>query len=92
MKSLLLKLYNEIYNENDNEADPSLLDVKDENLNKLDDAELNKVKDKMSVSFEQNRIKPGDENWKYDIEVDFEEEGGNKMESGWDSEESDIEF
>ena len=61
-------------------------------MNKLDDDQLNKVKDKMSVSFEKNRVKPGDENWKYDIEVDFKAEENSKIESGWDSGDSDIEF
>ena len=62
------------------------------NLNKLDDDELNKVKQKMDETFEENQIKPGDENWQYDIEVDFDK-GVNKIESGWDSEEeSEMEF
>ena len=64
-----------------------------ENLNKLDDEELEKVKEKMSVKFEENQVKPEDQDWKYDIEVDFDLDAGNKIESGWDaSEESDMEF
>ena len=46
----------------------------------------------MSESFEQNRVKPGDPEWKYEIDVDFEAGDGNKLESGWDSEESELEF
>ena len=91
MHKLLSKLHGNIYGVNG--APGASYDIEEnENLNRLDDDNLNKVKDKMSVSFERNRIKPGDENWKYNIEVDFEVDEGNKMESGWDSDESDNEF
>ena len=90
---MLTKLHEQIYSFK--KASDSLQNqIVDGNkdLNKLDDAELDKVKEKMSESFEEHRVKPGDKDWKYDIEVDFEENAGNKIESGWDSEESDLEF
>eukprot|EP00795_Rhopilema_esculentum_P006827 gene6827-12420_t len=91
LKRLLRKLHEKIYSygKATNLVSPS---NSDEDFNKLDDEELNKVKDKMSESFEQNRVKPGDPEWKYEIDVDFEAGNGNKLESGWDSEESELEF
>ncbi|XP_065061038.1 centrosomal protein of 19 kDa-like [Rhopilema esculentum] len=91
LKRLLKKLHEKIYSygKATNLVSPS---NSDEDFNKLDDEELNKVKDKMSESFEQNRVKPGDPEWKYEIDVDFEAGNGNKLESGWDSEESELEF
>ena len=66
-----------------------------DNLNKLDDEKLNEVKKHMNSSFEQNQVKPGDQDWKYDIEVDFETGGGDERggieTAGWDDE-SDMEF
>ena len=41
----------------------------------------------MDVLFEANRLKPGDDGYEYDKEVNF---GGPKMESGWDSENSSF--
>eukprot|EP00794_Sanderia_malayensis_P015147 gene15147-16704_t len=73
-------------------ASESKTNYESENLNKLNDEELNAVKEKMSEGFEKHRIKPGDENWKYEVEVDFELNNGNKIESGWDSDGSDLEF
>ena len=78
------------------------INIKEDNLNQLDDKKLNEVKKHMNSSFEQNQVKPGDQNWQYDIEVDFEnadEDSGalavadiDGIESaGWD-EESDMEF
>ena len=48
-------------------SDPSI------DLNKLSKEELDLVKGEMDVEFEKKQIKPGDENFKYDVEVDFEE-------------------
>ncbi|XP_001633900.2 centrosomal protein of 19 kDa [Nematostella vectensis] len=64
----------------------------DKNLNKLGDDELNKVKAAMDIDFEKNRIRPGDEDFEYDKEVDFGDAG--KIESGWDEEDdySDPDF
>ena len=88
------------YQENDETIDG--INIKEDNLNQLDDVKLNEVKKHMNSSFEQNQVKPGDQNWQYDIEVDFEnaaEDSGalgivdiDGIESaGWD-EESDMEF
>jgi len=71
------------------------LDIEKTDLNKLDDDTLNVVKEKMNESFEQNKVKPGDKEWQYDVEVDFEEQDdGEQIEgSAWDDEdESDLEF
>lgn len=59
------------------------------NLNKLSDEDLNKVKQVMNHSFEKNRLKPGDDGFEYDKQVDFGpvEEDDND----WD-EESDVEL
>ena len=54
-----------------------------EDLNKLSDSELNKKKAEMDQVFEQHRVRPGDEGFQYDVEVDFE---NGKNVSGWDSE------
>ena len=92
MQKLLYKLHNHIYGDLGASSSSPLDVAENENLNKLGDDDLNKVKEKMSVSFEKNRIKPGDDKWQYDIEIDFGADGGNKIESGWDSNESDNEF
>lgn len=60
------------------------MDVED--LNKLDDTELNKKKAEMDQVFEQHRVRPGDDGFEYDVEVDFE---NGKNVSGWDS---DVEY
>jgi len=64
----------------------------DEDLNKLDDVELKKRKAAMDIDFEKHRLKPGDDGFEYDKEVEFEDTG--KIESGWDDEDdySDPEF
>ena len=63
----------------------------EDDLNKLDDYELDKRKADMDKDFEKNRVKPGDADFVYDKEVDFNE---GKIESGWDDDEeySDPEF
>ena len=62
-----------------------------EDLNKLDDYELDKRKADMDKDFEKNRLRPGDDGFVYDKEVDFTT---GKMESGWDDEDeySDPDF
>lgn len=62
-----------------------------EDLNKLDDHELNRRKADMDKEFEKNRIRPGDEEFVYDKEVEFNE---GKIESGWDEDDdySDPDF
>ena len=44
---------------------------------------LSKKKKEMDILFEANRIKPGDDGYEYDKEVDFC--SGPKTLSGWDS-------
>ena len=64
---------------------------KDEDLNKLDDYELDRRKAEMDKEFEKNRIRPGDEDFVYDKEVEFNDV---KIESGWDDDDdySDPDF
>lgn len=62
---------------------------KEEDLNKVTEDELEERKAEMDILFEANRIKPGDKGYEYDREVEF---GGAKIESGWDSASSDLEF
>ena len=63
----------------------------DEDLNKLDDAMLNRKKEIMDASFEKNCKKRNDPDFKYDVEVDFEQGAIESCE--WDSDkESDEEF
>ncbi|PSN38932.1 Centrosomal protein of 19 kDa [Blattella germanica] len=62
----------------------------DEDLNKLGDDEIKRKKEIMDESFSKNRVKPGDPDFVYDKRVDFENNIGNeKVEYGWDEEESD---
>lgn len=63
----------------------------EENLNKVDEETLQRKKDVMEKTFEKNQVRPGDPNFKYDVEVEFDQD--NPIESGWDSGEgSDLEF
>lgn len=54
-----------------------------EDLNKASDAVLELVKSKMNVEFEQHRLRPGDEGFEWDKEVNFEPP---KEISEWDEE------
>ncbi|XP_022098708.1 centrosomal protein of 19 kDa-like [Acanthaster planci] len=54
----------------------------EEDLNKVDDDTLKKKKSIMDETFEKNRKKPGEDGFKYDVDVDF---GGGIESSGWDS-------
>jgi len=45
------------------------------NLNLLSKEELDKVKGKMDLYYEQNNIKVGDKNFQYDIRKDFDDKG-----------------
>ena len=53
-----------------------------EDLNRVSDEELARRKAEMDLGYEANRLKPGDEGYVYNKEVEF---GDMKMESGWDS-------
>lgn len=60
----------------------------DKDLNKLDETEVEKAKKIMDVSFERNRVKPDDDEFQYDIEVDFDQMETVQA-SGWDDSGSD---
>ena len=62
----------------------------EENLNRVDPETLQRKKLIMDTSFEQKRKKPGDPDFQYNVEVDFETAVVET--SGWDSEESDMDF
>ena len=64
--------------------------VHDDDLNKATDEYLEKKKEEMNALFESNCLKPGDEGYVYDKEVDFDV--GPKMESGWDSDDTMSDF
>lgn len=55
-------------------------DFKSQDLNKLDDQSLRKVKAKMDENFKQ--LKPGDKGYVYDKQVDFD--SVPKVQSSWD--------
>ena len=67
-----------------------LLSFNDDDLNKATDEYLAHKKEEMNMLYETNRIKPGDEGYVYDKEMDFDNEP--KMESGWDSDDSMSDF
>ena len=79
----------------DFEDDP-VAEKEGEDLNRAPVDVVQKRKKEMEVLFEANRVRPGDEGWEYDKEVDFGEgEGDNKLSCGWDDEsevDSDPEF
>ncbi|XP_046850887.1 centrosomal protein of 19 kDa-like [Xenia sp. Carnegie-2017] len=81
---LLSKIQEQLPPENNNKV---LQNVQDEDLNKLSDKELNKRKAEMDHVFEEHRVKPGDEGFEYNVEVEFE---GGKYISGWDSDDGDY--
>jgi centrosomal protein CEP19 len=64
----------------------------DEDLNKLGDDVLRRKKEIMDQTFNKNRIKPEDPEFVYDKQVDFDKSVIEKVESGWDAEESDDLF
>ncbi|XP_060551435.1 centrosomal protein of 19 kDa-like [Ruditapes philippinarum] len=64
----------------------------EENLNTVDEETLKRKKAAMERTFEKHQVKPNDPNFKYDVDVEFDEQ--DVIESGWDSGEdgSDLEF
>ncbi len=65
----------------------------EEDLNKVDEETLKRKKLQMDNEFERNRKKPGDPDFQYDVEVDFEIEKVDVETAGWDSGGgSDLEF
>eukprot|EP00033_Pygsuia_biforma_P002608 GCRY01002887.1.p1 GENE.GCRY01002887.1~~GCRY01002887.1.p1 ORF type:complete len:169 (+),score=43.15 GCRY01002887.1:85-591(+) len=61
----------------------------EEDLSKLDDAELNAHKQRMDVDFEKHRVRRDDADFEYEVERDF---GPPAQSSGWDdfSDEEDF--
>ena len=58
-----------------------------EDLNQAPDEVLQRKKKEMDVLFESNRVRPGDEGWQYDKEVEFGgDDGEDKLSCGWDDE------
>lgn len=56
-----------------------------DDFNHLSEDQLIERKEEMDVLFEANRLRPGDDRYEYDKEVEF---SGPRMESGWDSDNS----
>jgi len=63
----------------------------EENLNKVDDETLKRKKLTMDNSFEKHRKRPGDPDFEYNVEVDFETVDTVET-AGWDSGDSDVDF
>ena len=61
----------------------------DLDLQRIEEAELERYKRQMEEEFEKNAIKPGDPNWVHDKQVDF---GDAEEDCGWDEEEDDDAF
>lgn len=59
-------------------------------LNKVSEDVLKQKKQEMDTEFEQHQLKPGDEDYEYDKEIDFD--GDDKVSCGWDSSDSNIEY
>ena len=59
----------------------------EEDLNKVDDEYLASKKAEMDAQFNANQLKPGDEGYIYDKEIEFD--NGPRIESGWDSDGND---
>ena len=75
--------FEEEFSQGEEEDDNGLGAFQGQNLNKLDDATLNKVKAMMDQKF--NALKPGDLGYQYDKQVDFE--SLPKKKSKWDDDE-----
>lgn len=63
----------------------------EDDLNKVSDDVLKLKKKEMDKEFEQNQLKPGDDGYEYDKEVDFDADD-DKVSCGWDSSNSDVEY
>jgi len=72
--------YDDLLDNEDSYGD-DFLDDSEEDLNKLDDKELQQKKALMDVAFEQNKKRPGDAGYQYDVQKDFL---GNKQPNEWD--------
>ena len=63
----------------------------EDDLNKVSDDILKQKKKEMDKDFEQNQLKPGDEGYEYDKEINFDADD-DKVSCGWDSSNSDVEY
>ena len=68
---------------------PSMTSDGLEDLNKVSDDYLAQIKGEMNEVFERHQVKPGDKDYVYDKEMDFD---APKIESGWDSDNSMSDF
>lgn len=67
--------------------DDAVAEKEFEDLNQAPDEVVQQRKREMDVLFESNRVRPGDEGWQYDKEVDFGgDDGEDKLSCGWDDE------
>lgn len=62
---------NDDYSYDNESVNDSNIDIP-EDLNKASDYVLNKAKAKMDVKFEENRVRPGDEGYVWDKQIDFD--------------------
>lgn len=60
----------------------------DKDLNKLNEEDLAKEKSKMDTVFNQNFKKPGDQDYAYDVQKEFEPYEDNE----WDEEEDELDY
>ena len=78
-------LLNRILN-NENDDAPATMKYADQDLNKLDDESLNRVKADMQKDFNKNALRPGEEGFVYDKQIDF---GSGDEDASWDEEEEE---
>jgi hypothetical protein len=71
------------YGLDDDNNESQQFQAEDDDLNVVSQEELVKAKQRMDIEFEQNRKKPGDSDFQYEVEQDFS--GKQTEPSGWDS-------
>ena len=57
----------------------------DEDLNKVDEGRLDQAKKNMNVAFLKNRIRPGDKDYEFDKQVNFETVEDVESDNSWDN-------
>ena len=57
----------------------------DEDLNKVDEGRLDQAKKNMDVAFLKNRVRPGDKDYKFDKQVNFETVEDVESDNSWDN-------
>ena len=73
------------------EEEEKNIDYNTYNLNKLDDREVAREKQKMDTVFNKNSLKPGDQGFEYDKRIDFTKKTGAEADYEWDEEEDEEE-